>query len=194
MRDIINAFSYMDSLIGDAGKHKARPQDYDPAAFKAYEPMDYFANEFYDRKDAMVIAEMQILKRLGFHTQCGLPYGHLANYCQVLGLASDNRFVAQCWGHLNDMFHTPIPALYPQSTMATACIYLVSRKAQVALPLEPTPWWQLFDCTETELHDIIELLLQLYRDWQGEPVWTRFAKLPRSKARVRELLDTAAQT
>jgi hypothetical protein len=34
--------------------------------------MDYFATEFYDLKDALVIAEMQILKRLGFQTQCGL--------------------------------------------------------------------------------------------------------------------------
>jgi hypothetical protein len=32
---------------------------------------------------------MQILKRLGFQTQCGLPYGHLVNYLQVLELTGE---------------------------------------------------------------------------------------------------------
>lgn len=65
--------------------------------------MDYFATEFYDTKDALVIAEMQILKRLAFQTQCGLPYGHLVNYLQVLELTKEDGLVARCWGYLNDM-------------------------------------------------------------------------------------------
>ena len=65
--------------------------------------MDFFDNEFYDRKDAMVIAEMQILKRLGFQTQCSLPYGHLVNYLQVLELSLNDEFVKSCWGYVNDM-------------------------------------------------------------------------------------------
>lgn len=65
--------------------------------------MDYFAIEFYDTKDALVIAEMQILKRLGFQTQCGLPYGHLVNYLQVLELTKNDKLVARAWGTLNDL-------------------------------------------------------------------------------------------
>lgn len=65
--------------------------------------MDYFATEFYDRKDSLVIAEMQILKRLGFQTQCQLPYGHLVNYLKVLELGENKIFASKCWGHLNDM-------------------------------------------------------------------------------------------
>lgn len=153
--------------------------------------MDYFATEFYDRKDSLVIAEMQILKRLGFQTQCQLPYGHLVNYLKVLELGENQVFASKCWGHLNDMyvsclsfpllprfetkrrrnfinrFQTPSPALYPPSSLALATIYLVSRTSipPIALPLSPVPWWTLFDSTEEELIEICSLILQLYKDW-----------------------------
>lgn len=99
IRDLINAYSYLTSLI----EHCSRAP-YPPASsFQNYVPMDYFATEFYDTKDALVIAEMQILKRLGFQTQCGLPYGHLVNYLQVLELAKNEALVAQAWGTLSDL-------------------------------------------------------------------------------------------
>lgn len=66
--------------------------------------MDYFATEFYDLKDALVIAEMQILKRLGFQTQCSLPYGYLVNYAQVLELTKHEDVVSKAWGYVNDMY------------------------------------------------------------------------------------------
>lgn len=100
IRDIVNCFSYLDALVAYCSS-----PPYPPAStFEAYAPMDYFATEFYDRKDAMVIAEMQILKRLAFQTQCGLPYGHLVNYLQVLELAGENDLVRRCWGFCNDLF------------------------------------------------------------------------------------------
>jgi hypothetical protein len=81
-----------------------------PSSYTSYIPMDYFATEFYDRKDALVIAEMQILKRLGFQTQCALPYGHLVNYLQVLELAGQEEVVSKCWGYLNDMYAESRPS------------------------------------------------------------------------------------
>lgn len=46
------------------------PVELDPDKFKrldvtkfSYQPMDYFAQKFYDRKEEIVVAEMQILKR-----------------------------------------------------------------------------------------------------------------------------------
>lgn len=99
IRDIINCYSYLDALVAYCSS-----PPYPPASsYSAYVPMDYFATEFYDLKDAMVIAEMQILKRLGFQTQCGLTYGHLVNYLQVLELAGDNELVRRCWGFCNDL-------------------------------------------------------------------------------------------
>lgn len=171
--------------------------------------MDYFATEFYDRKDALVIAEMQILKRLGFQTQTGLPYGHLVNYLQVLELAEDNAVVARCWGYVNDLsvppcpffstatnpanlssLQTPVPALYPQSTIAVAAIYLAARRSSppLALPLSPVPWWTLFDASEEDVLQICETLLVLYRDWDANSVWARAGALPVDKAGVRSRL------
>ena len=42
-----------------------------------YTPMSYFGNTFYDLKDAIVVAEMQILKRLGFNLTVVLPSGEV---------------------------------------------------------------------------------------------------------------------
>lgn len=99
IRDLINCYSYLLELVSHCSK-----APYPPAStFTSYVPMDYFANEFYDTKEAIVIAEMQILKRLAFQTQCGLPYGHLVNYLKVLELTEDDDFVARCWGYVNDM-------------------------------------------------------------------------------------------
>ena len=64
--------------------------------------MSYFAQEFYDLKDALVVAEMQILKRLGFNVQVQLPYGTMVNYLQVLGLAGHEKVPQSCWDYLND--------------------------------------------------------------------------------------------
>jgi len=66
--------------------------------------MDYFSEEFYTLRDALVVAEMQILKRLGFMTQVQGPYGVCVNYLQVLELVTEPEFVSRCWGYLNDLF------------------------------------------------------------------------------------------
>lgn len=99
IRDIINCYAYLSALTSFCSSPPYPP----PSAFTAYEPSDYFATEFYDQKDALVIAEMQLLKRLGFQTQSGLPYGHLVNYLQVLELAGEGELVDRCWGYCNDL-------------------------------------------------------------------------------------------
>ncbi|GAA5856633.1 hypothetical protein JCM9279_006013 [Rhodotorula babjevae] len=215
IRDIVNCFSYLDGLVAFCST-----PPYPPAAtFEAYVPMDYFATEFYDLKDAMVIAEMQILKRLAFQTQCGLPYGHLVNYLQVLELAGEKDLVRRCWGICNDLLQTAAPALYPQSTLALTSIYLATRLSSppIALPLEPVPWWTHFDTTEDDIADCADMLLRLYRQWGSDPsgaaveagagegkvgkesVWRRVGRIPVTKAGVRDLLarngvDTGGET
>ncbi|BGP35996.1 hypothetical protein JCM10296v2_007848 [Rhodotorula toruloides] len=209
IRDIINCFSYLESLV----VYCSTPPYPPPSSYSAYAPMDYFATEFYDMKDALVIAEMQILKRLGFQTQCGLPYGHLVNYLQVLELTGEKELVRRCWGYCNDMLQTAAPALYPQGTLALASIYLSARLSSppVALPLEPVPWWTHFDTTEDELVHVSTMLLRLYKDWGNDPlggekadgernghggfgavgrenVWRRAKRIPVTKSGVREVL------
>ncbi|GAA5946578.1 hypothetical protein JCM3765_000304 [Sporobolomyces pararoseus] len=208
LRDIINSYSYLASL----SSYCSTAPYPEPSTYKSYAPMDYFATEFYDLKDAMVIAEMQILKRLGFQTQCGLPYGHLVNYLKVLELNGEKELVNMAWGFLNDMMQTPAPALYPQSTLSLTAIYLSTRLVSppISLPLSPLPWWELFDATERDLLHVSTMLGEMYQDWDVEfprvgggggggedgqqkrlkdNIWKQSAGLPITKRGVREVLD-----
>ena len=99
MRDLINVYD----LILQRTAHTLAVQTTSPhkAEFK-YVPMSYFGNTFYDLKDAIVVAEMQILKRLGFQVQVVLPYGTLVNYLRVLGLTGREDACTRAWGYLND--------------------------------------------------------------------------------------------
>ena len=111
MRDLINV---CDLLLCRARYHNSSSSSSSSASgprFSAahsalappvYTPMSYFAQEFYDLKDALVVAEMQILKRLGFNVQVQLPYGTMVNYLQVLGLAGHEQVPQSCWDYLND--------------------------------------------------------------------------------------------
>ncbi|KAK4047794.1 hypothetical protein OIV83_005136 [Microbotryomycetes sp. JL201] len=203
MRDLINCYAYLVALIQHCSLANVSQSSNAAASFRSYVPMDYFATEFYDMKDAVVIAEMQILKRLGFQTQTGLPYGHLVNYLQVLELTDDSELVHRCWACVNDMLQTTAPALFPQSTLAVAAIYLAARMSShpLALPLEPVPWWTLFDAHEADVLQICASLLSLYRDWGADRawspteqasssvsilVWKRAADLPLDKQVVRD--------
>lgn len=56
----------------------------------SYQPLGYDSAEFYRLRDAVVVAEMQVLKRLGFHIQVVLPHALLANYLRVLCLTDRN--------------------------------------------------------------------------------------------------------
>ncbi|GAA5869440.1 hypothetical protein JCM16303_000469 [Sporobolomyces ruberrimus] len=206
LRDIINSYHYLTSLSTYCSSSSSTSPS--PSSYKSYIPMDYFATEFYDLKDAMVIAEMQILKRLGFQTQVGLPYGHLVNYLKVLELNGEKGLVNMAWGFLNDMMQTPAPALYPQSTLSLTAIYLSTRLVSppISLPLTPIPWWELFDSKEKDVVDVSRMLGEMYEDWgvgfptngtkrkedeEGvrENVWRLAKDLPVTKKGVREVLD-----
>lgn len=94
MRDVINIY---DVLIQRA-RHVASSST---GEFR-YSPMSYFSQTYYDMKDMLIVAEMQILKRLGFDVHVTLPYGTLINYLRVLELLENEEAVRVAWGYLND--------------------------------------------------------------------------------------------
>lgn len=100
IRDLLNVFDVLISRAKQSvvvtSSSKSANSDFD------YIPMQYHAQEFYDMKDGMVVAEMQILKRLGFNVHVQLPYGTMVNYLQVLGLAEHESVPQSCWDYLND--------------------------------------------------------------------------------------------
>jgi cyclin L len=99
MRDLINVY---DLLLQHAAHNAASMSSSHPPREFKYTPMSYFGSTFYDLKEALVVSEMQILKRLGFDVQVLLPYGTLVNYMRLLGLTSRNEAVSMAWGYLND--------------------------------------------------------------------------------------------
>ena len=106
MRDLINVYDVL--VQRTAHKRKAlASRDPHPPELK-YVPMSYFGNTFYDLKDALVVSEMQILKRLGFNVNVVLPYGTLVNYLRLLGLTGHDDVCQRAWGYLNDAYVTAL--------------------------------------------------------------------------------------
>lgn len=143
-----------------------------------YKASDYHSQTFYDAKDAMVVAEMRILKRLGFQVQVHLPYALMINYLQVMGVVAvslpllhdpqQSITAAQAaWNYLTDALQTSVYCLFPTHAIACASIYLLTLDPNVlhkplSLPLEPRPWWELFDVTRSELRAIASHIVRLY--------------------------------
>ncbi|KAG7452838.1 cyclin-like protein [Guyanagaster necrorhizus] len=120
--------------------------------------MSYFGNTFYELKDALVVAEMQILKRLGFNTHVVLPYGSLVSYLRLLGQDRPN-VVAKAWGYLNDALQSPVYALYQVPTIVSAAILLTSRFLAIRLP---DAWWKLFDAEWEDVWSVCGYIMRLY--------------------------------
>lgn len=159
IRDLINIY---DLLLQRTSHTLSSSNTKD--AFK-YAPMSYFGNTFYDLKDALVVAEMQILKRLGFNVHVLLPYGTLINYLRVLGLTSRKDACAKAWGYLNDALQTPVYALYAVPTIVSAAILLASRQLDISLPSTPPHcWWDLFDAPWEDVWSVCGYVMRLYRE------------------------------
>lgn len=157
MRDLINVYD----LLLQRATHTLDRNTTKP--FK-YAPMSYFGNTFYDLKDALVVAEMQILKRLGFNVHVVLPYGTLVNYLRVLGLTSRGDACSRAWGYLNDALQTPVYALYQVPTIVSAAILLTVRHLNIPLPsTPPNCWWELFDASWEDIWSICGYITRLYR-------------------------------
>lgn len=95
MRDLINVYDLLLQRASHSLSSKA-DQDFH------YHPMSYFGSTFYELKDALVLSEMQILKRLGFNVHVVLPYGTLISYLRILGLDKNTEACTRAWGYLND--------------------------------------------------------------------------------------------
>jgi hypothetical protein len=53
-------------------------------------------------KDATVVAEMQILKKLSFNVHVQTPYAIMINYLKVLELIDHPIIPQLAWSYLND--------------------------------------------------------------------------------------------
>lgn len=124
----------------------------------SYMPHPYFSSTFYDLRDSIVVAEMQLLKRLGFNTQVVLPYNTLVNYARVLGIES---VVERAWGYLNDALQTPVYATNAVPDIVCASILLSTRFMTISLPAD---WPLLFDTSYQSILSVAGTIMRLYRE------------------------------
>ncbi|TFK88681.1 cyclin-L1 [Polyporus arcularius HHB13444] len=189
MRDLINVYDLLLQRAAHKLKHPPAPAASTSTTltrtvthdFK-YVPMSYFGSTFYDLKDALVVAEMQILKRLGFNVNVVLPYGTLVNYLRLLGLTEREDVSSRAWGYLNDALQTPVYALYAVPTIVSAAILLATRHLGIALPSSPEScWWELFDADWEDVWSVAGYIMRLYRE-----------RSPQDQARVLGLVSKKA--
>ena len=131
IRDLVNVFDFMSQWRCHSEKDNL--PDKRPAATNdfRYVPMGSYSDKYYDTKDAVLVAEMQLLKRLGFNVYVSLPHALMINYLQVMGLADcelvlkdgqGKTSASQCaWNYLND-------ACVVTNQPPNPCILLVSFK------------------------------------------------------------------
>ncbi|KAH8108137.1 cyclin-like protein [Cristinia sonorae] len=162
MRDLINVYDLL--LQRTAHTLSSQPSTSALQPEFKYAPMSYFGNTFYDLKDALVVAEMQILKRLGFQVHVVLPYNTLVNYLRVLGLSNREDACSRAWGYLNDALQSPVYAVYQVPTIVSAAILLTTRHLGIALPSTPPHcWWELFDAEWEDIWSVCGYIMRLYR-------------------------------
>ncbi|EST05059.1 Cyclin, N-terminal [Kalmanozyma brasiliensis GHG001] len=187
LRRLINAYHYVAFLL----TRGARPS--------AYVGLAHDSLEVTSLRDTIVVLEMQMLKRLGFQMQVVLPHALLVQYLRVLGLTDPNLKVtlkphenwdaewstppsegrseetvslAQCaWSFLNDALQTPVLCIFGPHVVACAAIALAAEMGEpcVVLPLEPAPWWLLFDASEPEIKIAASHLLWRYHHESSVP-------------------------
>ncbi|KAG1525317.1 hypothetical protein G6F52_003432 [Rhizopus delemar] len=109
-------------------------------------PLDAFSQHGYNLKNMVITAEMQILRKLGFHVHVQLPYNLMINYLRILGLEDDEKVTKRAWNYLNDGLRTNIYATHEPPTIACASIWLACREEGIKLPCTiGQEWWLLFD-------------------------------------------------
>ncbi|KAF8944874.1 hypothetical protein BGZ47_003596 [Haplosporangium gracile] len=125
------------------------------------DPMPAYQQTFYTLKDATVVAEMQILKKLSFNVHVQTPYAIMINYLKVLELMDHPIIPQLAWSYLNDGLRTSVYICYQPPTIACSVIWLAARKESVALPTSPA-WWEVLDAKLEDIENIAGHITSLY--------------------------------
>ncbi|KAG0273022.1 hypothetical protein BGZ95_011177 [Linnemannia exigua] len=125
------------------------------------DPMPAFQQAFYTLKDATIVAEMQILKKLSFNVHVQTPYATMINYLKVLELIDHPVIPQLAWSYLNDGLRTSVYICYQPPTIACSVIWLAARKENVALPTTPA-WWEVLDARLEDIENIAGHIASLY--------------------------------
>jgi len=112
--------------------------------------------------------EMLLLKELGFRLYSSMsrsPHRYLVFFVQTLqtSLEAQKLLAQKAWAYLNDSFRIDLCVRYPSEVIAVACIFLAARDNQMPLPLSPSPWWNLFEVSDTDLETVALEIVAMYK-------------------------------
>lgn len=93
-RHLVNAFHsamfHLQDRVPPEDRGRVAKAASSPSSARKYRPLAYNSGDYERLRECAMVAEMQILKRLGFNVQVVLPHALLPNYLQALGLASSD--------------------------------------------------------------------------------------------------------
>uniref|UniRef100_A0A0K0CVD6 CYCLIN domain-containing protein n=1 Tax=Angiostrongylus cantonensis TaxID=6313 RepID=A0A0K0CVD6_ANGCA len=158
-RDVYNVFYRLEQLhkLRDSG----RVINDDTAARLKPPPLDI---SYVNTKNNMIKAERRLLATLGFVVHVKHPHKLICAYCFVLRAHHRTDLIQKAWTYMNDGLRTDMFVRYSPETIACACIFLAARtvQPQVPLPDKPRNWYELFDASDTDVHAIALMLLNMY--------------------------------
>ncbi|ETN82322.1 Cyclin protein [Necator americanus] len=158
-RDVYNVFYRLEQL------HKLRESGRavtdDTAARLKPPPLDI---SYVNTKNNIIKAERRLLATLGFVVHVKHPHKLICAYCFVLRAHHRTDLIQRAWTYMNDGLRTDMFVRYSPETIACACIFLAARtvQPQVPLPDKPRNWYELFDASDTDVHTIAMMLLNMY--------------------------------
>ncbi|KAF8245306.1 cyclin-like protein [Wilcoxina mikolae CBS 423.85] len=99
--------------------------------------------EFWRWKDCILNKEEFLLESICFDVTVEVPYNHLLNYTNLLGVQT-RALIRTAWTFLNDATLTMLCILYPPRTIAAAALYCAAKHCNVEFPdQDEKPWWEI---------------------------------------------------
>ncbi|EPB68913.1 hypothetical protein ANCCEY_11994 [Ancylostoma ceylanicum] len=88
--------------------------------------------------------------------------------------------------YMNDGLRTDMFVRYSPETIACACIFLAARtvQPQVPLPDKPRNWYELFDASDTDVHTIATMLLNMYSNQKAVSWREMDEKIEKLRAKI----------
>ena len=113
--------------------------------------------EFWDLRDAVVAAEQDILRSLGFGVRPELPFAYLLNYLRAL--AASPALSAVAHSLLVESFDVNLAARHAPHAIAAGCIHAAALVTDAAL--DPPAWHDVVDVSRGELCTVASELVSL---------------------------------
>lgn len=132
------------------------------------EPLNTFSTRYRAWSRGVLACEETLLRILGYSTSSlNVPQTFVVHYVHCLEDEQKqlwNEVIRRVHSCIFDSGRTAVCIQYPAHVIAVAAIHLTCRFMQIPLP---NHWYQLFDCTEKEMHACAMQLGKFYVDYSS---------------------------